>query len=192
MILLTAVLAGTLVGWAIARWEGETWRLPSFRTTWLVVLGFLPQYFAFYFSPTRQHFPNWLASSSLIFSQLLLLVFVILNCRISGMIILFLGLGCNLIVIVANGGFMPLSVETASHFVSGDLLNSLEVGARISHASKDILLPESNVIFPWLADRFVPPSFFPYRFAFSLGDIFVAFGAFWLLIKGRSSVPSPS
>jgi len=187
MVLLTAVLAGILVGWAYARWEGRTWRPPVFETTWLVVLGFLPQFFAFYFSPTRRLVPDWLASTSLVLSQVLLLAFALINRRLSGMLILMLGLGCNLLVILANGGFMPLPVETATRYISPTLLNRLEFGERIGAGSKDILLPETRIVFPWLSDRFTPPAFVPSRFAFSLGDIFIAVGAFWLLVKGHTS-----
>lgn len=192
MILLIAVLAGILVGWAYARWEGKTWLPPNFQTTWLVVLGFLPQFLAFYFSPTRQMFPDWLASISLVVSQLLLLAFAFINRRLPGMIILMIGLGFNLLVILANGGFMPLPVETAHRYVTPTLLSRIEIGNRIGSASKDILLPDKKIVFPWLADRFVSPRFFPSRFAFSLGDIFVAVGAFWLLVKRQPLALQPS
>jgi hypothetical protein len=181
-----------ITGWVCARWQGRSWRPPLFRSTWLVVLGFLPQMFAFYLPLTRWLFPDWLASVSLVLSQIALLVFVLLNRRLPGMPLLTLGLGCNLLVILANGGFMPLPVETASRLVSVSVLSNLEVGGRIGNASKDILLPEAQTILPFLADRFSPPAFFPYRFAFSLGDVFIGFGAFGLLAQGQSAVEHPS
>jgi hypothetical protein len=64
-------------------------------------------------------------------------------------------------------------------------MNRLVIGERVSSASKDILLPEANIHLPWLADRFVQSV--PYRFAFSLGDIFIATGAFWILFQGRQT-----
>jgi hypothetical protein len=33
----------------------------------------------------------------------------------------------------------------------------------------------------WLSDRFLVPQWSPYRVTFSLGDIFISLGAFWLL-----------
>lgn len=187
MILLTAVAAGTLAGWGYARWKGIVWQPPTFKATGLVALGFLPQLLVFYLPQTRSLLPDEVASVSLVSSQLMLVLFALLNWRVSGMPVLTLGLACNLVVILANGGFMPLTVDAASRLVSQAVLNSLIIGERISSASKDILLPETRILLPWLADRFVPPQNMPYRFAFSLGDVFVAVGAFWMLIRSRSS-----
>ena len=186
MILLTAVLAGSMTGWGYARWKGRAWHPPIFRAIWLVFLGFIPQWIAFYLPTTRQLLTDEIASGCLILSQIILMAFALLNLRVPGMVFLALGLGCNLIVIVANGGFMPLPFETAAGFVERSHLESLTLGERISSASKDILLKESEIYLPWFADRFVPPSFVPYRFAFSMGDVGIAIGAFWMLVQPPS------
>ncbi|HEX5637666.1 MAG TPA: DUF5317 domain-containing protein, partial [Gammaproteobacteria bacterium] len=169
-------------------WKGVAWQPPFFKATWLVALGFIPQFAAFYFPYTRGAFTDELASASLVCSQAMLLVFAVLNRRVPGMSLLTLGLGCNLAVILANGGFMPLPVEAASRLVNETVMDTLVIGERISNASKDILLPETRILLPWFADRFVPPQNMPYRFAFSLGDVFVAAGAFWMLVGGRSTL----
>ena len=170
-------------------WNRQTWHPPVFRNVWLAVLGFLPQLAAFYLPYTRRMLPDEIASAGLVCSQLALLVFALVNVHLPGMCLLAFGLCCNLAAILANGGFMPLTVDAAARLVTPSILNSLAIGERISSASKDILLPESRILLPWLSDRFVPPSFMPYRFAFSLGDVFVAMGAFWMLIR-RPPVPT--
>jgi hypothetical protein len=185
VILLVSIAAGILAGWGYAKWKGTVWRLPIFRATWLVALGFLPQLLAFYLPSTRRLMSDELASLSLVCSQLALLVFTFINLRLPGMPILMLGLICNLGVILANGGFMPLTVDAAARLVDQTTLNSLVIGERVSSASKDILLPEAEILLPWLADRFVSPSILPYRFAFSLGDVLLAAGTFWLLLIGQ-------
>jgi len=181
VILLSAVIAGTVTGWGYARWKGRTWHPPIFRSVWLVFLGFLPQLAAIYMPLTRRMLSDEFASTGLIVSQLFLLAFTLINFKIPGMALLSLGLGLNLAVIMLNGGFMPLPLETAEKFVDSRTLGGLEVGERIDSSSKDILLPESEIILPWLADRFVSPNWLSYRFAFSTGDVFVAAGAFWML-----------
>ena len=188
MILLTAVLAGILAGWGYARWKGEAWHSPVFKATWLVALGFLPQLMAFYLPSTRKLLSNEAASLCLISSQVLLLAFTALNIRTPGMPLLAFGLACNLAVIIANGGFMPLPTGAASRLVRPDIFDRLVVGERVSSASKDVLLKEADIRLPWLADRFVPPQNFTYRFAFSLGDVFIAAGTFWILAHGKERV----
>jgi len=187
VILLVSIAAGALVGWGYARWRGVAWHSPVFRATWLVALGFLPQFIAFYLPSTRRSLTDEGASLCLITSQVILLIFTGLNIRLPGMPLLALGLVCNLVVILANGGFMPLSTDTASRLVSPTIIDSLVLGERVSSASKDVLLTEANIRLPWLADRFVPPQSLPYRFAFSLGDVFIAAGAFWMLAYNRQT-----
>ena len=153
-----------------------------FRALWLVVVGFLPQMASFYLPYSRRLLPDEFASASLVFSQVMLLGFTILNLRLPGMPVLLLGLALNFAVILANGGWMPLPLEAVARLVDPSTLSRLQMGERISSASKDILLPQSEIVLPWLADRFVSPTFVPYRFAFSFGDVCIALGAYWMLV----------
>ena len=84
MVLLAAIVAGTLAGWGYARWNGTVWQPPVFRAVWLVTLGFLPQLVAFYLPHTRRSLPDEMASLSLVCSQLILLVFTLVNLRSPG------------------------------------------------------------------------------------------------------------
>jgi hypothetical protein len=101
------------------------------------------------------------------------------------MSILIVGLVLNMAVIVVNGGFMPINPNTAERLVGAERMTSFEIGSRIGY--KDILLPATGTRLEWLADRFLPPVGFPYQVAFSLGDIFIAFGAFWILAYQKSN-----
>jgi len=181
VILLIAVFAGLLVGLLRSRLQHQAWQLPELRHVWLVVVAFIPQLLIFYLPGWRDQIPESAVSAGLVTSQLGLLVFCLLNWKYNGILVLAGGLALNLFVIVVNGGFMPLSTETAAQLMSQRFLDTLKVGSPLGAGSKDILLAPQQIIFPWLADRFVIPAGFLYRFAFSIGDVFIGLGAFLLL-----------
>ncbi len=181
MILLLAIAAGLLVGLGWAYWRGQPYQSPELRHLWLVFIAFLPQFVVVYQPAARSFFPDWLAAILLFTSQILLLGFVWLNRRHLGMSILLCGLVLNLSVMTTNGGFMPVSPQTASRLVSTGTLQDIQPGSRFG--AKDILLRPEDTRFEWLSDRFLPPVWSPYQVAFSLGDVFIALGAFWLLAK---------
>jgi hypothetical protein len=178
LILLAALAAGLLVGAVVARSQKRPWTLPQLRSLWLVVVAFLPQGLAFYLPATRAHIPDAIAAAGLLISQTLLLVFCWLNRKVSGIWLLALGTGLNLIVIAANGGFMPISPQTAARLISADELAELQIGSRFG--IKDILLVPGETHLAWLSDRFVSPGWLSRPVAFSLGDTGIAAGAFWL------------
>jgi len=150
----------------------------------------LPQGLAFFFAPTAKSIPDQAAAICLVVSQVGLLMFVVLNLRQPGMPILGLGLVLNLLVIIANGGWMPISPEIASHLHPDHPLATWETGIRLGW-SKDILLAKSQMHLGWLSDCFLLPVWFPARVAFSPGDILIAVGAFSLLWQGTAGRKGP-
>jgi hypothetical protein len=188
LILLLALVAGLLAGLAWARWRGRLYRALELQHLWLVFVAFLPQFIVIYLPNIRSQFAGWLAAGFLLASQILLFGFAWLNRRISGMPILICGVVLNLVVMATNQGFMPISPQTASHLVSKNSLLDIPLGSRIG--PKDILLHPQDIRFEWLADRFLTPAWFPYHAAFSLGDVFIAIGAFWVLAKPGSPIQS--
>ena len=186
MVLLLALVAGLLVGLVWARWRGYRYPAPELQYLWLVFVAFLPQFVVIYLPITRESFPEWLVAGCLLASQIMLLGFAWLNRRILGMSVLIFGVALNLAVMMANSGFMPISPQTASRLISQDHLSDIQPGSRFG--MKDILLSPQDTRFEWLADRFLPPIWFPYQVAFSLGDVFIALGAFWLVARPESSI----
>jgi hypothetical protein len=183
MILLLAVVAGLLLGLARSWAGGRRYQPAPLAHIWILALAILPEVLAFYFAPVAYTIPNRLASLCLITSLIGLLIFVGLNLRWSGVWILGVGLVLNLLVIMVNGGWMPISPELASILLPGPPPGAFVVGARYGW-SKDIVLARSSMHLWWLSDCFLLPSWVPKRVAFSLGDLLVAFGAFWLLWAG--------
>ena len=88
-------------------------------------------------------------------------------------------------VIVANGGLMPISPQTMTIVHGTHVQEALESRA---FGSKDIMLSVEKTRLEWLADRFTVPEQWPIQFAFSVGDVFIALGAFWVLWGGAQDV----
>ena len=185
MILLVALVAGLLAGLAWAHWRGHPYQAPELQHLWLVFAAFLPQFIVIYLPTARENFPEWLVAGCLLSSQILLIGFAWLNRRIPGIPILICGAALNLLVMASNSGFMPISPQTASRFVSEKILLDIQPGSRFG--VKDILLHPQDTRFEWLADRFLPPAWSPYQAAFSLGDVFIAIGVFQALAQTESS-----
>ena len=180
MVLLVAVVLGLASGFLRAKFSGRLYQAVEVRYFWLILAAFLPQFFAFYLPATRSIFPDNWVPVVLIGSQLLLLLFAWLNRRLPGFWLLGLGLLANFIAISLNGGMMPLMPENAARLMPADSSATLQLGERVGFG-KDILLDKANTRLWFLGDVFMLPEIFRYPLAFSIGDILISTGAFWLL-----------
>jgi hypothetical protein len=179
VILLLAILVGLVAGMVRARVKGQQFSSPDLKSAWVLLLAVTPQLFTFHLPEISESAPDNIAAGILVISQMLLLIFVWVNRHLPGFWILGLGLGLNLLVISLNGGLMPISPETVQQITPGATIDPTSYGTRLG-TSKDILLPVAETSLWWLSDCLVLPSWIPYRVAFSLGDVFIAVGAFWL------------
>lgn len=186
MILLVGVIVGLIGGFVRAWLAKRPYILPDIQRAEVAFLAFLPQAFVFFIPQTAQLASQQWAALILPLSLAILLVFVWANRHLEGFWLLTLGLLLNFAVITANGGLMPISPETLatvhgvaveSEFVQG-AINSRAFG------SKDIVLLPEETRLVWLSDRFTLPAWLPIQIAYSLGDIFLAAGAFWTFWTG--------
>jgi len=186
LILLVSILAGLLAGLTRARIHKSGLRVPDIRLVWLVPAAFFLQVLAFYLPGFGRSEPIQLVSFFLVTSQLLLLIFSGVNLRLAGFWLLGFGLLLNLVVIVFNGGLMPISPETVMRLMPHAATGSWSIGARLG-VTKDLVLPEAKTIFAFLSDRFILPNWFnPVATgnaiaAFSVGDVVISIGAFGVL-----------
>ena len=187
MILLVAIIAGLMASLARAWYGGRCLSPPSLHFAWLVPVAFAPQWLAFYLPASRKLVPDELVAIVLVSSQALLLVFAYFNRDKPGFTALGLGVALNLMVITLNGGLMPISPETVTRLVPDAPPDVWQIGQRLGN-SKDVILPVAVTRLSWLSDRFLLPTWLPYRVAFSLGDAFIAGGSFWLLWKSAGPV----
>jgi hypothetical protein len=181
VILLVSVLSGLVIGVSHAYLKKQSYKAPDLRFSWLAILAFVPQYLAFYLPASRNGMPDSQVSILLVASQVFLLVFAYLNRHLVGMWLLIGGLVLNLAVISLNGGLMPISPGTLSRLVPEASVQSLPLNHRVGKGKDILLLPEDTRL-QTLSDKFITPQWSPVRAAFSLGDVFVAAGAFWLLV----------
>lgn len=180
MILLSGVALGLVAGLIRARINGRQLRAPSLVAVWLAPVAFLPQWSAFFSKVDRLKLPdNWIPIG-LMASLLLLLAFAWVNRGQPGFWVLGIGLALNLLVIALNGGWMPISPETLARMYPHRGEEAWIIGQRLG-TSKDLIIATADTRLAWLSDRFTLPSWSPYQVAFSMGDIFIAAGAFWVL-----------
>ena len=181
MFLLLALLAGLITGVGLARRDNRPYQAPELRAIWLAFAAFGPQLMVAYLPATRDILPDGVASAVFVTSLLVFLAFAWLNRQLPGMPLLLAGLLLNLTVILANGGWMPISPETARRLPGVDVIPGLNPGSRFGQ--KDILLPAQDTNLELLTDRFLLPVWPSYRVAFSFGDALIAAGVFWLLAR---------
>jgi hypothetical protein len=177
LVLIFAVIVGLIAGSLRAWISGKKLQILSLRHVWLVPIAYTPQLLSFELRATRKLIPDEIAALGLLVSLLLLLVFAWLNRDQPGFWALGLGLALNLVVIALNGGLMPISPETVHRLEPYVPPGAWKVGERLGF-TKDIVLPVAETRLWALSDRFVIPEWY---LAFSIGDVFIAIGAFWLL-----------
>ena len=109
-----------------------------------------------------------------VLSTFAVLAALLRNLRLPGLPILAVGAVLNLIVIVANGGYMPSSPAAWLELTGAA---SLPV-----ETYSNVALIGPGTVLPFLGDIFVFPRPLPMAPAFSLGDAIIALGAVVFLV----------
>ncbi len=179
MILGVAVLGAVVIG--LVR-GGSLQRLASLplRGGWLAILAFGLQIYLIYFPEAASEGLFSSRVALLMISYGLLLFVAWQNRQLPGVPLMAAGFLANLFVMVANGGYMPITQEALGQVGHSQRVMAAQEGARVI-ATKDIVLPRDRTVAWWLADVFVLPPPFPIPSVFSVGDLLIALGAFWLL-----------
>jgi hypothetical protein len=182
MILLAAVLASVAIAWLRGGRFTELLRMPL-RWGGLAVVVFAVQALFLYQTPSRKVVGEW-GWQELLFtgSHVLLLLTVWANRHLVGVPWIGLGLLLNLVVMVANGGWMPITPNALVGVGLTNLVPSLASGTRV-YSSKNIILSREATKLWFLSDVFALPRPFPVPSVFSIGDVLVAVGVFLLIQK---------
>jgi hypothetical protein len=163
LVLLTAFVVGVTAGYLSG---GRLHNLAALTLMkpWLVLAALGLQIAAF--SPVGAALGEPVTVALHIASYGLLAWFVVLNRRLSGVVVAGLGMGLNLVAIAANGGYMPArrsALDLAGIAYSGDTHNNSTVTGAGTHLG-------------FLGDIFAVPSWIPAANVFSIGDLLIAAG----------------
>ena len=175
MILATAVVLGLLV--SIARHGRDAFRRVAripLRSSWLALVAVALQIPLVRAPPGPTQIIG-IQRALYLASFLLLLAFIWRNRRIPSILIVGLGVICNLLVVTLNGGFMPITPETLVEINPGTAVAQWPVGTHYGH-SKDVIMPQHATKLWALSDILVIPPPFPRPTAFSVGDLIIAAG----------------
>ena len=144
------------------------------RSGWLAVVALLTQIAVVYVD-----FGDAAVLRRFIFpsTYVLLLAFVVLNRRLIGFLVIGAGMLLNFLVIVSNGGLMPIAPQ---HLEPSELAE-LQPGDPVP-GSKNVMLEEDEIHLRWLSDRLHWDNGTDLK-VFSVGDIVIGAGLAVVLLE---------
>jgi len=175
MILIAVPLLALLLGWLLG---GKPERLLQLRWRWPgVALAIFAAQWLWTHLPEAA--PTWWLGAGFVLGQLAIVGWLVLNRTVPGLRIVLLGAGLNSVVMVANGGFMPITAASL-RAIGLDRLTPL-LNQRLP-TSKDILLLPAQIHLAWLSDCL--PQAWPTQHVYSPGDLLITGGLLVLLLQG--------
>lgn len=150
----------------------------KFKHGGVIVVLFIVQLTLFILAPFVNVIAVWLPVWLMIFYGVLVILGW-LNRHVPGFPIMVIGILLNMIVMIANGGKMPVSVEAVS-IVNPETMDELFRGA-IKHIPMD-----DNTRMWFLGDIIPLTSPYPNQKVISLGDVFLNVGGFLFVWKTMS------
>jgi hypothetical protein len=180
MILSLAVIIGLAATIIRAKIMKRTLVIPTLHQEGLAFIAVVPQILIFYIPGLSRVIPETIIPYIQIISMLGLIVFITINIKYNGFVLLGVGLVSNFLAIATNGGWMPISVNTLLRLHPELPVDYWNVGERLSFTKDRILSPE-KINLAFLTDILNLPSWIRYKFAFSIGDILISIGIVWFL-----------
>jgi hypothetical protein len=187
MLLILFLVAGVVAGLSFG---GRLEELGRARVAWapLAIAGLLAQVVLFS-SPVAERIgplgpPLYVASTAAV------LVALLRNVRHPGLPLLAAGAALNLTVIIANGGYMPVSPDALAALgtvVSGPGPVPLDaMGAVYGNTA----VAGAGTLLPWLGDLLPIPAPGPLRNVISVGDVLIGLGAAIFIARSMRNGPN--
>ena len=148
----------------------------SLKKIELILLACLIQAGLVFLGPKKVKFILDYSSHMIIFSYIVLLLAVWYNKELKGINFIALGIAFNFIVIVANGGHMPVLLSSLYKVGLNDFALVFKEGIYVTHT-----LITEETLFRFLADVIPLPPPFPDPSVVSVGDFLLFYGVFSLI-----------
>jgi len=148
----------------------------SLKKIELILLSCLIQVGLIFLGARKVKFVLDYSSYAVIFSYLVLLLAIWYNKKLKGMNFITLGIVFNFIVIVANGGHMPVLLDGLYKAGLDNFALILKEGTYVTHT-----LITEKTLFRFLADVIPLPPPFPDPSVVSVGDFLMFYGVFRLI-----------
>ncbi len=179
MILIALCLA-LLLGLAVVGGRVSSLASVDVKWGWLAPLAFLMQAYLIFFPADRAGGLLSARSLLLMASHILLLAVVWRNRHLGGVKLIGLGLLLNFLVMVVNGGFMPITPEALVQIGYDGNASQLETGYIVGR-TKNVVVEPGEAALWFLSDLMVIPRPFPIPTALSVGDLLIVAGVFFFL-----------
>ncbi|MEA1940466.1 MAG: DUF5317 domain-containing protein [Candidatus Caldatribacteriota bacterium] len=148
----------------------------SLKRIELIVLACLIQAGLIFLGSRKVQFILDYSSFAMIFSYILLLIAIWYNKNLEGMKFIALGIIFNFLIILANGGHMPVLLSSLYKAGLNDFALVLKEGTYVTHT-----LITGKTLFSFLGDVIPLPPPFPDPSVVSVGDFLMFYGVFNLI-----------
>jgi len=170
------LIDGIVIGFLIALLRGGKFgnlANVDLKAVWLTVIAFAIQFSAIFLFPS-------LLAQAVILSYGILIIFCLVNRRQAGFYLMVAGMLLNIIVMLANGGRMPVEMTAAAHLSPQDV-PALEAGTYGKHIA---MSDQTHLNF--LGDFIYLRSPYPHHTIISIGDILLSLGVILYLQKAMA------
>ena len=133
---------------------------------------------------------NDLFAATIVVTYVALVIIAVVNRALPGARVMALGILLNLLVMVANGGLMPISpeiIQRAGRFEPWKVGDGLP-GTRLTQ-SKDVLRLPEDTWFEFLADRYWTGLPGRLGIIFSIGDVVLLAGMCFFIVRTMTTLP---
>jgi len=182
LLVIVGLTTGSLGIVARGGWKGAA--IPSLSLAPLTLFGITLQVVALQWAAGLERLLLFALSHALLF------LFFAANWRHKPLRVLALGFALNLLAILANGGYMPITPEAMASLHPGTSAVQWSSGL-VRSGSKDIVLSPGASPFWFLGDVLIVSRPFPFLAALSPGDLVLLVGLGWAMYQFSSSSERP-